>query len=190
MTEWMKRSERYAFLGRSILLHAVAVAAPAGALLILGHSGAGKSTLAGQLAARFPLLADDHVLAVKSRDDGRWHIADAKTIRTTGWRWTPLLAAIRTFQAARAGMTPLASHELARYFLDAAYETGMLPAAPVRLKKAAFACCADMAESCRGWRLEATLQPATAELVWDCVSRMDMDDNEIERGQACLKKNM
>jgi hypothetical protein len=52
-----------ATLAGRLVLHAAAVALPAGAVLFVGAAGAGKSTLAlGFDAAGVPVLADDHVV--------------------------------------------------------------------------------------------------------------------------------
>ena len=56
-----------------LVLHASAVATPAGAAAFIGFTGAGKSTLAASLsAAGFPILSDDCLVIER---DGRGFLA-------------------------------------------------------------------------------------------------------------------
>lgn len=155
-------------LDRGLLLHAVAVKAPAGALLLLGHSGAGKSTLGRLLSERFPVLADDNIYLAQSRLNRRWYITDARRLYEVTSPFTPLLGMIRTFQAQKARLVPVSQTQACRYLLDAVFEIISSRDAMEKQQRVWFAHVAEVARSCPVWRLSATLQAETPELVWEC----------------------
>jgi hypothetical protein len=67
------------------LLHAGAVATPAGGLLLSGDSGAGKSSLlAGLVHAGFPLVADD-IVPLEERSGLVWPVRLAISIKNGSW---------------------------------------------------------------------------------------------------------
>ena len=67
------------------LLHAGAVATPAGCLLLSGDSGAGKSSLlAGLVHAGFPLVADD-IVPLEERSGLVWPVRLAISIKNGSW---------------------------------------------------------------------------------------------------------
>lgn len=155
-------------LDRGLLLHAVAVQAPAGALLLLGHSGAGKSTLGRLLSGRFPVLADDNIYLARSRLNQKWYMIDAKRLQEKTVPLTPVLAVIRTFQALHAQLVPVSQTQACRYLLDAVFEIISSRDALEKQQRVWFAHVAEVARSCPAWRLSATLQAETPALVWDC----------------------
>lgn len=155
-------------LDRGLFLHAVAVQAPAGALLLLGHSGAGKSTLGRLLSQHFPVLADDNIYLAQSRLNQRWYIADARKLQDKSSPFTPLLGLIRTYQAQKAQLVPVSQTQACRYLLDAVFEIISSRDALEMLQWRWFTSVAEVARSCPAWRLSATLQAETPELVWDC----------------------
>mgnify|MGYP000937092959 CR=1 FL=1 len=158
-------------LDRGLLLHAVAVKAPAGALLLLGHSGAGKSTLGRLLSKRFPVLADDNIYLAQSRLNQRWYITDARRLQDKSSPFTPLLGLIRTYQAQKAQLVPVSGTQACRYLLDAVFEIESMRYAEERQQRIWFADVAEVARSCPAWRLSATLQAETPALVWDCFKK-------------------
>jgi Coenzyme PQQ synthesis protein D (PqqD) len=67
------------------LLHAGAVATPAGCLLLSGDSGAGKSSLlAGLVHAGFPFVADD-IVPLEERSGLAWPVRLAISIKNGSW---------------------------------------------------------------------------------------------------------
>jgi hypothetical protein len=67
------------------LLHAGAVATPAGCLLLSGDSGAGKSSLlAGLVHAGFPFIADD-IVPLEERSGLVWPVRLAISIKNGSW---------------------------------------------------------------------------------------------------------
>ncbi|HOZ22837.1 MAG TPA: hypothetical protein PLO28_13695 [bacterium] len=155
-------------LDRGLFLHAVAVQAPAGALLLLGHSGAGKSTLGRLLSGRFPVLADDNIYLARSRLNQRWYMIDAKRLQEKSVPFAPVLAMIRTFQAQQAQLVPISQTQACRYLLDAVFEIISSRDALEMMQWRWFASVAEVARSCPAWRLSATLQAETPALVWEC----------------------
>jgi len=159
-------------LQRGLMLHAVAVEAPAGALLLLGHSGAGKSTLGRLLSGRFPLLADDNIWIAQSRLNQQWYIIDAKRAQEKNARFVPVAGMIRTYQATKARLEPVSQQQACRYLLDAVFEIAYARDASEEQRRSWFAGVAEVARSCPAWRLSATLQTETPELVWNCFQKM------------------
>jgi ABC-type dipeptide/oligopeptide/nickel transport system ATPase subunit len=153
---------------RGLILHAVAVSAPTGAILLLGHSGAGKSTLGRALSVRFPVMADDNICLAPGPKNSQWFVTDAKMMHTASYRFVPLLAAIRTFQSPVAHLEKIPPRLLCRYLLDALFEVQGMRIDSTKQKKEWFAWLADVARHHPGWRLSATLGPETPQLVFDC----------------------
>jgi len=154
----------------AILLHAVAVSSPSGAILLLGHTRAGKSTLSRLLAERFPTLIDDIICAARHRVNNRWYVTDAKLMHTGENPFVPMAAAVRTFQGPEAKLTRISPRELCKHLLDAIFETEISKTYSVERIKYCFAKTAEIARQYPGWRLSATLKPETPRLLWDCFS--------------------
>lgn len=94
------------FRNRFVRLHAAAVVAPAGdVLLILGESGLGKTTLSSQLAEEhgYRLLADEDVFLYRrstviepfAMGDGPWLDSSPSTVARSLWGRRPELIATR-----------------------------------------------------------------------------------------------
>ena len=162
----LKGDERHTYTD-GIILHAVAVSAPKGAILLLGHTGAGKTTLSRLLAERFPTLIDDNVYVAKNRINKKWYVTDVKYLHAGKGDYMPLLAAIRTFQAPQAKLISISSRELCKYLLDAIFETEMSKNYTLDRQRAWFAYSAEIARNYKGWRLSANLLQETPQLIWD-----------------------
>jgi len=123
-----------------LFLHASSVLVPAGALLFLGHSTAGKSTIARLLGERFPVLADDAVLACRN-GQGDWVVADGRFRFDVGPyspRWDevvesrpspeslpPLVGCVRIHKADEVRAAHLPPLENCRCLMDAAMEVDL-----------------------------------------------------------------
>jgi energy-coupling factor transporter ATP-binding protein EcfA2 len=167
----LNKSEEKLFQ-RGFLLHAVAVLAPQGAILLLGHSGAGKTTLGRLLNEYYPIIADDIVFVAQHKIDKQWYIADAKSSRPDDrYNFFPLSLAIRTFQSPVAQINRISERELCRYLLDAAYEAGGRWNPTTDAQKNWFADVALIARSYQGWKLLSTISPETPELVRKLFSK-------------------
>jgi ABC-type glutathione transport system ATPase component len=151
---------------RLLVLHAAAIAAPRGALLILGHSGAGKSTLCRLVAGVFPTLADDMVCLMRTnRGNGVWLVADGKQGLGRTEHALPLRAIIRVVQGDKALLIPAGAVETCRHLVDALYETEAQRRADLQQRRASFAVLAGIARQYDGWRLLSTLGTETTELI-------------------------
>jgi|GEM_PF-1055623 energy-coupling factor transporter ATP-binding protein EcfA2 len=177
--EKMSSSREESITKHGLILHAVAVSAPEGAILILGHSGAGKSTLGRALAEKFPLLADDNVYLTTGILHKRWFVADAKLLHLQQPQFRPLLGAIRTFQAPQVRLTPIGPRQTCRFLLDALYEVEGMRLGSLEQQKHWFGCLAEVARQVPGWRLSATLGRETAQLVFDCFAQNTIVDEQI-----------
>jgi ABC-type nitrate/sulfonate/bicarbonate transport system ATPase subunit len=149
-----------------LLLHAAAVVAPAGALLLLGHSGAGKSTVCRLVAGRLPVLADDVVrLARKGEMGATWHVSDAQQDPAAPVRAVPLVAVLRLFQAEAAALVRATPRQMCGYLADALFEVELQRQVSNWPRRAWFACVADVARLHPGWQLRFTKGPETARLL-------------------------
>jgi ABC-type glutathione transport system ATPase component len=166
MFEYFERSA----LNRGFFLHAVAVVAPRGAVLILGHSGAGKTTLSRLLAEKFPPVMDDFIYIAKHKNSKKWYICDSKKMSISPHPFMPLLATLRTYQAHKPQLTRLSPREACRDLTDAVFEIELMRSVRTALQARAFVSAAEISRNYSGWRLFATLDSETPRLVWDCFS--------------------
>jgi hypothetical protein len=156
-------------LKKGLVLHAVAVAAPAGIILILGHSGAGKTTLGGLLEERFPVVSDDIVYVAQGIINKKWYITDAKNVLIYNSKnFMPLLGIIRTYQSREPRLIRISPQESCKHLLNAVYEAEwVLQAGPGKEASWLFSV-AEIARRYPAWRLFANLTPETPQLVWNC----------------------
>ena len=147
-------------------LHAAAVVAPAGALLLLGHSGAGKSTVCRLVADRLPVLADDVVRLARNGEMGAtWHVSDAQQDPAAPVRAVPLVAVLRLFQAEATELVRATPLQMCGYLADAVFEVELQRQVSNWPRRAWFACVADVARAHVGWQLRFILGPETASLL-------------------------
>jgi len=160
------RSSETAWWAGNLFLHAAAVVTSAGALLVLGHSGAGKSTLCGLVAEQLPTLADDVVrLELRGETEGAWYVFDGRPASAAQLRAVPLAGALRVFQAEATSLTRATPLQTCGYLLDAVFEVVAQRHVENGLKRAWFACAAEVARRHPGWKLRFTKGPETARLL-------------------------
>jgi ABC-type glutathione transport system ATPase component len=156
-------------LKKGLVLHAVAVLAPAGVILLLGHSGAGKTTLGGLLSERFPIVSDDIVYLAQHKTNNKWYITDAKKVLISNSKnYLPLLATIRTYQSYELRLTRIFSRENCVHLLNAVFEAEWVLHSRTGKEASWFTSVAEIARHYPGWRLSATLNLETPQLIWDC----------------------
>ena len=134
-----------------LIVHAAAVIAPGGRLLLMGHSAAGKSTTCRLLQGRFPTFADDVICL--DRKDGEWCISDAKSMMDESTEVPPLRALLRIFQSDAPQLIPAASREKCHYLMNAVCETQLPEWLDAHGLRAWFGHAADVARRYAGWHL-------------------------------------
>lgn len=148
-----------------VLLHGAGVMTPAGALLILGHSGSGKSTLSTLLSRKYPLIADDLIIATPDADRLIWTVENGLPRRGEITASGELLGFLRIYQAPEASFTPITPRALCRHLVDSVFEVPAQRKADRAEKRRLFTEAAGLARTFPGWEFHFAPNQAAIDLI-------------------------